>query len=176
MAGFSLTPEPCTDYRNRDIPGCSQVQAVMNLTNQVNVPFDNYGYLQAKTQCMNDFSPFRSNLQVLPDWPMRFAKLYPTQDLTSEAFPLQPTPDMDINGWENTVAHWPPPPIPLDIPNRRKVHTELSESAPQPDTVVQYAASLPLPDNVARKPNTELAVLLAASCLLVIVLAIALTA
>jgi hypothetical protein len=91
-----------------DLPGCSQVGAVMNLTNQMNVPFDNYGYLQAKTQCVNEFSPFKKTL--LPEWPVKNAKLYPTQDLTSEEYPLKPE-FSDVNLWENIVENWPPAPV-----------------------------------------------------------------
>jgi hypothetical protein len=116
-ANFAYTPDPsCFQYKNQDSPGCSNVDAVMNLTNQVNVPFDNFGYLQAKSQCASVFNPFR---KTLPEWPPKFSKMYPTMDLTSESFPLQPKTalDMDINAWENTVANWPPAPIPLDATN-----------------------------------------------------------
>lgn len=103
----------------QDVAGCTNVQAVMNLTNAANVPFDNQGYLSAKTQCRDVYSDRRKTLdpaEDFPMWPLEHGKMYPTMDYTNDMYPVLPDTalDMDINDWEDVTANWPPKAVPLE--------------------------------------------------------------
>jgi hypothetical protein len=113
---FSYNPS-AYQYKNSDARGCTNLDAVMNLTNVANVPFDNYGYLQAKTNCTNIYNPRRKTLDFtdsFPIWPLKNSKLYPTKDYTNDTFPLQPAPEMGVNGYVDVTENWPPKAIPLE--------------------------------------------------------------
>lgn len=103
---------PCLspyDYRATS-SGCANVSAVMNLTNFANVPFDNRGFLQAKTECSNIYNDRRQYLDFrFPHWPFTGSKLYPVMDYTNNEFPVQPVSAFaDQNKIHNEVESWQP--------------------------------------------------------------------
>jgi len=117
---FAYTPSPQLspwDYRLQgSVPGCTYVDAVMNLTNASMVPFDNYGYREARTACRAKYDPFRETLDVspLPQWPHRHSKLYPTRDFTVDSYSVMPAdPQHDPNRYHNFVAAWNPKIVPF---------------------------------------------------------------
>ena len=107
---FAYTPGPF-DYVHEDVPGCTNLSAVMNLTNYSNTPFDSIGYRQAKTDCTDRDSKWKKTLDFtasLPVWPVQNSKLFPVRDFTNDAFPTQPVPEMGINEYRDVVRSWPP--------------------------------------------------------------------
>jgi hypothetical protein len=114
---FSYTPDPRPspwDYRLQgSIPGCSNVSAVMNLTNASMVPFDNYGYLEARTACRGLYDTGRETINPFPIWPPLQSKLYPTRDFTVDSYPVAPLdPEHDLNRYHNFVESWNPQIVP----------------------------------------------------------------
>jgi hypothetical protein len=92
----------------------STMDAVMNLTNYANTPFDNHGYLEAVESCKS-----MNSRPKLPMWPAQ--KIYPVQDLSVEEFPLMPEPEMEINEWIDVTENWPsrPPIVPAPLPGQQ---------------------------------------------------------
>lgn len=118
---------PCSpyDFRYTSQPGCANVQGVMNLTNYANTPFSHKGYLQARTECRNIYSPWRKTLDytdAFPVWPFRQSKIYPTMDYTNNAFPLtpEPAPENQLNTMHNEVSGWNPTPHCLGANSHRR--------------------------------------------------------
>uniref|UniRef100_A0A6C0BNP9 Uncharacterized protein n=1 Tax=viral metagenome TaxID=1070528 RepID=A0A6C0BNP9_9ZZZZ len=113
---FAYTPGPASPYDYRyqgSVPGCTNVAAVMNLTNQVNVPFDNVGYRLGRTDCTNTYSDRKVDMQPFPIWPVNQSRLFPTRDFTTDSFPVQPKTQYPVNGYHNFVCNWSPCVIPL---------------------------------------------------------------
>lgn len=154
---FAFTPRSisCFDYRRQDLPGGPVLEDVMNMTNTANVPFSNQGYLQAKANCQANYNPWRKTLdfaEALPRWPLKFGRMYPTLDYTNEYYPVQPTPQMDINAYVDVTSNWPAPMIPL-----RPValdHGMVAEQQPRKRRKPVQPAAAPLLSNTSSEPGS----------------------
>jgi len=154
---FAFTPAAtpsCYDYRKSDVAGCTNLDAVMNLTNVANVPFDNYGYLQAKTNCTDIYNPRRKTLNFtdsFPVWPLKNSKIYPTQDYTNDAFPLQPTPKMELNEYVDVTTNWPPKAIPLEPYRPTPPVASPATGTTDPNVARIPVLHLPTPEPIVRR-------------------------